>query len=78
VARAVRHAEARGVGLEDLSLAELRGFAPQAGDDVGAALTLEGSVASRAHPGGTAPVQVRAAIAAARASLPAPPAGATR
>jgi len=36
---------------------------------VGAALTLEGSVASRAHPGGTAPAQVRAAIAAARASL---------
>ena len=35
VARAVRHAEARGVGLEDLSLAELREFAPQAGDDVG-------------------------------------------
>jgi len=48
VARAVRHAEARGVGLEDLSLAELREFAPQAGDDVGTALTLEGSVASRA------------------------------
>ena len=34
VARAVRHAEARGIGLEDLSLAELREFAPQAGDDV--------------------------------------------
>jgi len=78
VARAVRHAEARGVGLEDLSLAELREFAPQAGDDVGTALTLEGSVASRAHPGGTAPAQVRVAIAAARASLPAPPAGASR
>jgi argininosuccinate lyase len=75
VARAVRHAEARGVGLEDLSLAELREFAPQVGDDVGTALTLEGSVASRAHPGGTAPAQVRAAIAAARASLP--PAAAT-
>ena len=75
VARAVRHAEARGIGLEDLSLAELREFAPRAGDDVGAALTLEGSVASRAHPGGTAPVQVRVAIAAARASLP--PAAAT-
>jgi argininosuccinate lyase len=69
VARAVRHAEGRGVGLEDLSLAELREFAPQAGDDVAQALTLEGSVASRNHPGGTAPAQVRAAIAAARASL---------
>ena len=33
-------------------------------------LTLEGSVASRDHPGGTAPAQVRAAIAAAREALP--------
>jgi argininosuccinate lyase len=70
VARAVRHAEALGVALEDLPLAELRRFAPQAGDDVGEALTLEGSVESRDHPGGTAPARVRAAIAAARAGLP--------
>jgi len=32
-------------------------------------LTLEGSVASRDHPGGTAPAQVRAAIARARDAL---------
>jgi len=32
-------------------------------------LSLEGSVASREHPGGTAPAQVRKAIAAARAEL---------
>jgi argininosuccinate lyase len=32
-------------------------------------LTLEGSVASRNHIGGTAPDQVRAAIAAARKTL---------
>jgi argininosuccinate lyase len=32
-------------------------------------LTLEGSIASRNHPGGTAPAQVRAAIRAARSSL---------
>jgi len=70
VARAVREAESRGIGLEELSLAELRRFAPAAGDDVAAALTLEGSVESRAHAGGTAPAQVRAAVAAARASLP--------
>jgi argininosuccinate lyase len=69
VARAVRHAEQRGCGLEELTLAELRRFAPQAGDDVAAVLTLEGSVASRDHPGGTAPRQVRAAIAAAREAL---------
>jgi argininosuccinate lyase len=70
VARAVRLAEQKGCGLEDLSLAELRSFAGQVGDDVAQVLTLEGSVASRSHPGGTAPSAVRAAIAAARASLP--------
>jgi argininosuccinate lyase len=70
VARAVRHAEGKGCGLEDLAMAELRTFAPQIGDDVREALTLEGSIASRDHPGGTAPSAVRAAIAAARASLP--------
>ncbi len=69
VARAVRLAESRGCGLEDLSIAELRGFAPEVGDDVARVLTLEGSVQSRNHPGGTAPAQVRAAIAAARVSL---------
>jgi len=69
VARAVRHAEAKGVDLAALPLSELQSFAPAIGDDVFAVLTLEGSVASRDHPGGTAPAQVRAAIAAARAAL---------
>jgi argininosuccinate lyase len=69
VARAVRHAEARGVDLAELPVAELRQFSPLVGDDVHAVLTLEGSVASRNHPGGTAPAQVRAAAAAARRSL---------
>jgi argininosuccinate lyase len=72
VARAVRHAEAKRVDLPDLPLAELRGFAPTIGEDVFGVLTLEGSVASRDHVGGTAPRQVRAAIAKARASLDAP------
>ena len=49
-----------------LPLAELQRFSPLIGDDVFAVLTLEGSVASRNHPGGTAPAQVRAAIRAAR------------
>ncbi len=70
VARAVRHAEAAGVDLADLPVAELRQFSPLVGDDVHAVLTLEGSVASRDHPGGTAPAQVRAAAAAARRTLP--------
>ncbi|MET0346526.1 MAG: argininosuccinate lyase [Casimicrobiaceae bacterium] len=69
VARAVRHAEGKGVDLDALSLAELRAFSASAGDDVHGVLTLEGSVASRNHEGGTAPAQVRKAIAAARTSL---------
>jgi len=69
VARAVRLAETRGVGLEELSISELRTFAPETGDDVANVLTLEGSVASRDHPGGTAPVRVKEAIAAARTAL---------
>ena len=69
VARAVRHAEAQGVDLAALPLDELRAFAPGIAGDVFAVLTLEGSVGSRDHPGGTAPAQVRAAIAAARAAL---------
>jgi argininosuccinate lyase len=70
VARAVRHAEGKGVDLDALALADLRSFAPQVGDDVRGVLTLEGSVASRDHEGGTAPAQVMKAIAAARATLP--------
>ena len=59
------------VDLAALPVAELRQFSPLVGDDVHGVLTLEGSVASRDHPGGTAPAQVRAAIAAARKTLPA-------
>ena len=73
VARAVRHAEQGGVELSALPLAELQSFAPQIGADVHDVLTLEGSVASRNHPGGTAPEQVRAAIAAARHALDSKP-----
>jgi argininosuccinate lyase len=69
VARAVRHAEDKGCDLADLPLADLRTFSPLVNDDVFAVLTLEGSVGSRNHPGGTAPDQVRAAIALARKTL---------
>jgi argininosuccinate lyase len=69
VALAVRHAEGLRCDLADLAIDDLRRFSPLIGDDVYAVLTLEGSVASRDHPGGTAPAQVRAAIAAARAAL---------
>ena len=73
VARTVRYAEGKGCNLSALSLAELSQFAPLVGDDVYRLLTLEGSVASRSHPGGTAPTQVRAAAQAARAALDAAP-----
>jgi argininosuccinate lyase len=69
VARAVRYAEQKHRELADLPLAELKRFSPQIANDVFAVLTLEGSVASRRQPGGTAPAQVRAAIRAARAKL---------
>ena len=69
VARAVRAASDRGVDLSELSLDELRAFSPLVGADVFEALTLEGSVNARNHPGGTAPGQVRQAIAAHRARL---------
>ncbi|MEO1766623.1 argininosuccinate lyase [Thiobacter aerophilum] len=69
VARAVRHAEAKGCDLADLPLEELRQFSPVIDADVFAVLTLEGSLAARNHLGGTAPAAVRAAIARARATL---------
>jgi len=69
VARAVRHAEQKGCDLAELPLADLQRFAPLVDEDVFRVLTLEGSVASRDHPGGTAPAQVRAAARAARAAL---------
>ncbi|MFN3595447.1 MAG: argininosuccinate lyase, partial [Thiobacillaceae bacterium] len=68
-ARAVRAAEARGCDLSELSLEELRAFAPQIEADVYQVLTLEGSLAARRHPGGTAPEAVRAAIARIRHEL---------
>jgi argininosuccinate lyase len=69
VARAVRSAADRGVDLAGLGLDELRAFSPLIDADVGAVLTPEGSVASRDHVGGTAPRQVRAAIARHRQRL---------
>jgi argininosuccinate lyase len=69
VALAVREAASRGIDLADLSLDELRAFSPLVESDVTDALTLDGSITARAHIGGTAPQQVRAAIARYRAAL---------
>jgi len=69
VARAVRAAEEAGKDLSEMPLAQLRRFSPLIDADVHAALTPEGSVASRRHIGGTAPEAVRAAIERARKRL---------
>ena len=69
VAHAVRACVDKGCDLSDLSLADLKKFSPLIEADVSAVLTLEGSVAARDHIGGTAPAQVRAAIARARSDL---------
>ena len=69
VGRAVRTAVETDRDLSELTLDELRAFSPVIEDDVLEVLTLEGSVAARNHPGGTAPGQVRAAVARARKRL---------
>ncbi|MFO0234288.1 MAG: argininosuccinate lyase, partial [Burkholderiales bacterium] len=69
VARAVRAASDAGRDLAELPIETLCGFSPLVDDDVYAVLTPEGSVAARDHVGGTAPAQVRRAVAAARARL---------
>ena len=67
-------AEKAGLGLELLPLEEMRRFSPKVERDIYRVLTLEGSVASRSHVGGTAPAQVRAAIKRARRLLKTDPA----
>jgi argininosuccinate lyase len=69
VARAVRFAAEQGKDLADVALADLQRFSPLIAEDVYGVLTLEGSLNARDHPGGTAPAQVRAAIALARREL---------
>ncbi len=69
VARAVRCAADKGVDLAQLGLDELKLFSSLVDADVIEKLTLEGSLAARDHIGGTAPKQVRAAIARARLYL---------
>jgi len=69
VARAVRQAEKDGIDLASLPFARLKSFSRHIQPDVKKILTPEGSVAARNHLGGTAPAQVRAAIARARRRL---------
>jgi argininosuccinate lyase len=69
VAHAVRACDDAKCDLSEMSLETLRTFSPLVDQDVFAVLTLEGSVAARDHVGGTAPRQVRAAIARVRTQL---------
>ncbi|MDG1026197.1 MAG: argininosuccinate lyase [Gammaproteobacteria bacterium] len=55
--------------LAELSLEELKTFSDLIGDDIFEVLTLEGSIGARDHIGGTAPKQVLAAVAVAKADL---------
>src|SRR5262249_50184220 len=59
VARAVREAEARGVDLAELPVAELGGFSPPIGADAPAALPPEGAGPAPPHRGGAAPPRGR-------------------
>ena len=70
VGRAVQLAASQNRPLEDLSIEELNG--PNSSvieEDVYQILTLQGSVGTRDHQGGTAPNQVRQAIQRARAMI---------
>ncbi|MER0215786.1 MAG: argininosuccinate lyase [Nitrosomonas sp.] len=69
VAKAVQFAERKGCDLSKLALDELHQFSIQIESDIFAVLTLEGSMNSRNHTGGTAPEQVQAAIQKAKAWL---------
>lgn len=69
VAQAVRFAENKSCDLSKLTLTELQQFTTLIEEDIFSVLTLEGSIKSRNHIGGTAPDQVRQAIAQARRDL---------
>ena len=66
VGKAVAYGVEQGKDLSEMSLDELQQFSEIITEDVFDVLTLEGSVAARKHIGGTAPDQVRQAIADAR------------
>jgi argininosuccinate lyase len=66
--RAVALADSKGAALDELSLEDLQMIDRRITQDALSVLSVEASVAARTSFGGTAPAQVRAAIAAARGS----------
>ena len=69
VSALVRDAEAKGVGIEELSLAEIRKHIPRADASAKSALDPSRMAKSRTHIGGTAPSRVRAEVKATRKAL---------
>jgi argininosuccinate lyase len=67
--RAVALAEAEGKALDELSLDQLRSVDARIDEAALPRLSVESSVAARRSAGGTAPVRVSEAIAAARAAI---------
>jgi argininosuccinate lyase len=72
VGKSVAYGIAQKKDLSELSLAELQQFSNTIQQDVYQVLSLEGSVNARDHIGGTAPAQVRSAIARARILISTP------
>jgi argininosuccinate lyase len=52
--------------VSEIELSDLQTFSKLIDKDIFSVLTLEGSINSRDHPGGTAPSQVAAAIKLAK------------
>ena len=69
VGKSVAYAITQDKDLSECSLDELQQFNGDIEEDVFDVLTLDGSVSARNHIGGTAPEQVKAAIARARGLL---------
>jgi argininosuccinate lyase len=67
--KAVAAAEAKNIGLEKLTLAEMQAIHSGITQDVFSVLTVEKSVRSRTSFGGTAPSEVKKQINAARRRL---------
>jgi len=68
-AKAVARAEALGLSLDALPLAELKKIEPKIGKDVYKVLSLDASVRSRNSEGGTAPVRVAEQVKLWKAKL---------
>lgn len=69
VGKSVRYGVEQGKDLGEMALEELTQFSAVIEADVFDVLTLDGSVSARDHIGGTAPNQVRQAVARGRESL---------